>query len=76
MAHLSEKQLAEEIGDKFNELAVYHAREKIQNLSEDLRVAEERGDEGAINATLQAISAVQQAQKMAHFAPEDFLKKD
>lgn len=76
IAHLSEKQLAEEIGDKFNELAVYHAREKIQNLTEDLRVAEEEGDEEAISASLQAISAVQQEQKMAHFAPEDFLTKD
>lgn len=56
---VSAKQLAEEVVDKLNELRTHLARERIQNLKEELKAAEEAGEDASVSAVLSEISSVQ-----------------
>jgi len=67
---VSAKQLAEEVADKLNELSSYSARETIQNLKDELKAAEEAGDEAAVSAALFAISEVQKKQRSTAYTSE------
>ncbi len=70
---VSAKQLSEEISDKLNELSRHVARQKVQDLKEELKQAEMVEDEKHVARCLSEISEVQRTLSSRIFGVQHFL---
>lgn len=73
LANNPQKQIAEDIADKFNELLLLIARDATEELREKLNAAEAQGDEALVLEYLKGISDIQKQQTGKRYSMTAFI---